>query len=169
MIELKKPHLNLVDSYLDFIEEMRTHGEKIWEGILPKAGESSSQFVDRLLKAETSPEEPLVPETIYWACDGRHVVGRIALRHFLNESLAEFGGHIGYEVRPSCRRRGVAKEMLRLLLGTKKAKEIGRLLLTCAPDNVASNKTILANGGTLIKTAFVEKQERNTNYYWITL
>ena len=43
------------------------------------------------------------------------VVGRIALRHYLTEKLKEFGGHIGYEVRPSVRRTGVATELLRLL------------------------------------------------------
>ena len=169
MVELKRPNLKLVDSYFDFIEEMRIHGEKIWEGVLPRAGESSSLFVDRLLRAETSPEVPLVPETIYWAVDGNQVVGRIALRHLLNENLREFGGHVGYEVRPSCRRRGVGKEMLRLLLESQKAIEIGRLLLTCAPNNVPSNKTILANGGVLTKTAFVESRQRDTNYYWIYL
>jgi predicted acetyltransferase len=97
------------------------------------------------------------------------VVGRIALRHDLNANLKEFGGHIGYEVRPSCRKKGFAKEMLKQLLQTPKALEIRSLLLTCAPTNLASNKTILANGGILTKTAFVEKWKRETNYYLITL
>jgi predicted acetyltransferase len=87
----------------------------------------------------------------------------------LNSNLEEFGGHIGYEVRPSCRMRGVAKEMLYQLLQTARAKEIGSLLLTCAPDNLASNKTIIANGGVLAKTAYVERWKRDTNYYWIKL
>jgi len=94
---------------------------------------------------------------------------RIALRHWLNENLKEFGGHIGYEVRPSFRKLGIAKEMLRQILQTPKAKEIGRLLLTCSPDNIASNKTILANKGVFEKSAFVEKWQRLTNYYWIDL
>jgi hypothetical protein len=40
-------------------------------------------------------------------------------------------------------------------------------LLTCAPDNIASNKTILANGGILSKTAFVEKWQRDTNSLYV--
>ena len=144
-------------------------GEKIWEGTLPKSGESGEDFVKRILKAEIAPEPPFVPDTIYWATKQDQVVGKVALRHFLNENLKQFGGHIGYEVRPSQRRQGIATEMLRLLLQTPKAKEIGRLLLTCAPTNLPSIKTIEANGGLFEKTAFVEKQKRDTNYYWIDL
>jgi predicted acetyltransferase len=59
--------------------------------------------------------------------------------------------------------------MLRQVLRTPKAREIGRLLLTCAPDNVASNRTIRANGGVLERTIFVERIARETNLYWIAL
>ena len=97
------------------------------------------------------------------------MVGRIVLRHELTPDLREFGGHIGYEVRPSFRRRGVAGEMLRLVLKTPKAREIGMILLTCAPGNVASIKTITANGGVLEKTAWVERVQRDTCYYWISV
>ena len=169
MLTLQPPSEEWVTSYFEFIAEMRRHGEKIWEGIIPKYNESTLQFVQRLLRAESHPAPGLVAETTYWACEGRTVVGRIALRHYLNEELKKFGGHIGYEVRPSYRKRGIAKEMLRQTLRTPKAKEIRNLLLTCAPDNVASNKTIIANGGALSKTSFVEKWQRDTNYYWIHL
>jgi len=59
--------------------------------------------------------------------------------------------------------------MLRQVLRTPEARAIGRLLLTCAPDNLASNRTILANGGVLERTIFVERIARQTNLYWITL
>lgn len=167
MLELLKPQKKLVLSYLNFIDEMRNAGEKIWEENTIKPNESADQFVDRLLRLEKNAPPGMMNETQYWATKNGKVVGRIALRHALNENLKEFGGHIGYEVRPSSRKQGVATEMLRLLLETKKAKEIGQILLTCAPDNVASNKTIIANGGKLTKTAYVERWTRETNYYWI--
>lgn len=169
MVHLQRPSLSLVSSYMSFIEEMRKHGEKVWEGITLKSDEKLQDFVSRLLKAEVDPEPGLVSETTYWGVIDDQVVGRIALRHSLTEKLSEFGGHIGYEVHPLFRRRGVAKEMLKLVLESAKAREIGLILLTCAPDNVGSNKTIQANGGVLTKTAFVESWQRNTNYYWIDL
>lgn len=168
MLELNKPNLKLAESYLEFIEEMEAAGEKVWHEIMPKSDETINRFIKRLLIAEELSKPGLIPESHYWAVKNNIVVGRISLRHFLNDNLKEFGGHIGYEVRPSYRGLGIAKEMLRLLLKTSKAKQIGTLLLTCAPNNIASNNTIIANGGVLQKQAYVEKWKRNTNYYWIT-
>src|SRR5262249_50812061 len=151
-----------------FIEEMRLSGEQIWESMIPRENEGPEEFVARLNWEEVNPGPSLVPQSTYWgAIDDGKVVGRITLRHYLNEKLKEFGGHISYEVRPSSRRCGVAREMLKKILETLKAKEIGRLLLTCAPDNEASNKTITANGGIFEKTAYVAAWKRDTNYYWI--
>jgi len=169
MIDLRPPTTDLVASYLDAIAEMRALGETIWEGMVPRASESPVEFVHRLLIGEHSPEPGLVQASTFWAVVDATVVGRIALRHHLNASLEELGGHIGYEVRPSYRRQGIAKAMLRQLLALPKAKEIGRLLLTCAPDNTASTKTILANGGVLERTAFGRRLQRWTSYYWIDL
>lgn len=169
MISLQKPSLKLLPSYISFIEEMRAAGETIWEGMTRGEGESDHDFIDRLNISETAPPPNMVAQTNYWAWDGKQVVGRIALRHELNENLKKFGGHIGYEVRPSARGRGVAKEMLRLVLLTDEAQKLERVLLTCAPTNEASNRTILANGGALEKTAYVERIRRDTNYYWIKI
>jgi predicted acetyltransferase len=99
MVELKRPNVGLVMSYLDFVAEMRQLSEEIHEGLILKAGESKEQFVARILRSETAPGPGLVPETLYWGAIGEIVVGRIALRHHLNDNLKEFGGHIGYEVR----------------------------------------------------------------------
>ena len=165
-----RPSVELVPSYLDFLAEMTARGERVWPA-QPRAGETREDFVARLLRAEVAPD-PLdfpLPQTTYWGTVGQAVVGHIGLRHCLNAELAELGGHIGYTVRPSWRARGLAKAMLRQVLQTPKAREIGRLLLTCAPDNLASNRTIQANGGTLERTIFVERVARMTNHYWIVL
>jgi predicted acetyltransferase len=160
--------VELASSYLEFLAEIAAHGERVWPA-QPEPGETAEELVYRLVQAEVAPEPPHVPQTTYWATEGDTVVGHIGLRHRLNAELAEFGGHIGYSVRPSRRGRGLATEMLRRVLQTPRAKEIGRLLLTCAPDNVASNRTIRANGGVLERTSFVTRIDRATNLYWITL
>jgi predicted acetyltransferase len=167
-VRLARPDVAQVASYLDFLAELSAARERVWPA-QPEPTETSEAFVARLLRAEVAPDSPRPPQTTYWATVGEAVVGHIGLRHCLNAELAELGGHIGYTVRPSSRARGVAKEMLRQVLGTAKAREIGRLLLTCAPDNAASNRTIRAHGGVLERTIFVERIGRERNLYWITL
>lgn len=167
-MQLTSPAIGLVPSYLEFLDEIAAQGERAWP-TRPEPTETSENFVTRLLRAEVAPDTPGVPQTTYWAILDEAVVGHIGLRHHLNAELAEFGGHIGYTVRPSYRGRGLAKEMLRQVLRTPKAHEIGKLLLTCAPDNIASNRTIRANGGVLERTIFVERIGRQTNLYWIAL
>lgn len=152
---------------MEFMEEMRALGETVWEGIVPKGNEPLERFVNRLVLRESQPEPGLVCETSYWAIRNHSVAGRITIRHELNDFLKQFGGHIGYEVRPSARRQGVATAMLREILKTERAQQIGRVLLTCDPDNVGSAKTILANGGVLEKTEISKVVGRMTNYYWI--
>lgn len=168
-LELARPHVKLHDSFMEFTEEMRAHGSPLWAPYLPLADEIPGAFVERLLRRETAPEVPFVPETVYWGVSEGVVVGRISLRHRLEGNLFKMGGHIGYEVRPSYRRRGIATEMLKLVLETPKARQIGRLLLTCAPDNIASNKTIQANGGVFTEKVFVELIQEFRNHYWIDL
>jgi predicted acetyltransferase len=167
-LQLTRPAVPLVASYLDFLDELAALAERVWPA-RPEPTETPETFVARLLRAEVSPDPSRVPQTTYWPTVGDTVVGHIGLRHRLNPELAEFGGHIGYTVRPSLRRRGLAREMLRQVLLTPKAKELGKVLLTCAPDNVASNRTIQANGGVLERTLFVERIGRETNLYWIAV
>jgi predicted acetyltransferase len=107
-------------------------------------------YVDRL-RAEGLEETPRrpgwVPCTTLWWVEGHEYLGRIAIRHRLTPALEKLGGHIGYDVRRSARRRGHATAMLREALPVARALGIDRALLTCDPDNVASRKVIEHNGG----------------------
>lgn len=91
----------------------------------------------------------------------------IDIRHFLNDYLEQFGGHIGYSVRKSERKKGYAKMMLALALGECKELNIDRVLLTCSKDNIPSMKTILSQNGVLENE--VLKGDRITCRYWIDL
>jgi predicted acetyltransferase len=97
---------------------------------------------------EESPRpEGYVPATHLWLMDGDEYLARIAIRHRLTDRLRQAGGHIGYDVRPSARRRGHATTMVREALGVARSLGITAALLTCDIDNLASRKVIERNGG----------------------
>ena len=78
--------------------------------------EGFAAYVDHVLadSREDSPRPAgYVPQTTWWCLEGADYLGRISLRHRLTPHLLEVGGHIGYDVRPSARRRGHATAMLR--------------------------------------------------------
>ena len=77
------------------------------------------------------------------------VVGIIDFRHPLSDFLLNFGGNIGYSIRPSERRKGYASEMLRLILAICHGYGESKVLLTCDKENEASRKIIIKNGGVL--------------------
>jgi predicted acetyltransferase len=88
-----------------------------------------------------------VPATSMWWVDADEYLGRIVVRHRLTPRLREFGGHIGYDVRPSARRLGHATAMLRATLPLARELGIASALLTCDLTNVASRAVIERAGG----------------------
>ncbi|WP_307861711.1 GNAT family N-acetyltransferase [Nocardioides xinjiangensis] len=100
------------------------------------------------LPATPRPERH-VPCTTLWWVDGEDYLGRLAIRHVLNDFLLEVGGHIGYDVRPSRRREGHATAMLRQALPWASGLGVDPALVTCDVDNHGSIRVIEAAGGEL--------------------
>jgi predicted acetyltransferase len=90
-----------------------------------------------------------VPGTTLWWADGDEYLGRLTIRHRLTPSLLQVGGHIGYDVRTSARRRGHATAMLAAALPVAHGMGIDPVLINCNEDNVGSRKVIEGNGGVL--------------------
>jgi predicted acetyltransferase len=90
-----------------------------------------------------------VPSTFLAAEVSGEIVGRISLRHVLNEFLAHEGGHIGFAVRPGYRRMGYATAILGQGLVIARSLGIERVLVTCDRDNLGSATVIQRCGGVL--------------------
>lgn len=100
--------------------------------------------------------------------DDDRIIGMIDIRYNLNESMLKFGGHIGYGIRPTERRKGYNK--INLFLGLIKAKEdfaLKRVMLSCSATNLGSDKTIKALGGILERREIYPSDNTLTNVYWI--
>lgn len=108
-----------------------------------------SSYVKRLedIARGVGVPENFVPNTFFVGVVDGMVVGRLSLRHSLNDYLARIGGHIGYGVVPSQRRRGYATAMLRRAIPICASLGIARALITCDEDNLGSRKVIEACGG----------------------
>lgn len=101
-------------------------------------------------------------------CDDR-LVGMIQVRHYFNDYLEKYAGHIGYSIRPSERRKGYAKEMLKMVLPYCREVGIEKALITCIDGNIGSEKTILANGGVYESTIHEPDKNVDLKRFWITL
>lgn len=82
----------------------------------------------------------------------KRLVGMINVRWNLSEEMKEFGGNIGYGIRPTERRKGYNK--INLYLGIIEASKLGleEVMLDCDVLNIGSSKTMEALGGKLQRT-----------------
>ncbi|WP_231925194.1 GNAT family N-acetyltransferase [Micromonospora purpureochromogenes] len=108
-----------------------------------------------------------MPGTYRWIVDSERVLGGIALRHELNDFLLRVGGHVGYGIRPSARRRGLATWAPGRMLGDARALGLDRVLITCEVDNIGSAKTIEHHGGVLEDVR--DTEPGTARRYWIKL
>ncbi len=171
-ITLTRPGAQLADEIWSYRQEMLDAGSSMDGTNGLNNAQSAEAWIARTVdfqKPQTTPPG-LVPSDTYLAVrsrDGR-VVGMIDLRHYIEGTpLETWGGHIGYSVRPSERRKGYATAMLGLCL--EKSRELGlkKVLVTCHDGNVGSEKVIRANGG--IYDGSVRVDGETVKRFWISL
>lgn len=177
MPRLILPTTGVRASFLDAMAEFRLEGRggPTDETVMGREAREQSEnwlshdgfalYVDELhaeALEETPRAEGWVPATTLWYVEGSTFLGRLAIRHRLTPHLLVAGGHIGYDIRPSARRRGHATAMLRDALPIANALAIDPALITCDTDNIASRKVIEANGGVF------EDERGDKLRFWVT-
>jgi predicted acetyltransferase len=172
--ELIEPTVRLQAAWREAREEWGPGFHEDGFGLRPSDDVDTSAgfaaWVMRLVE-QADPALPLGSGTVRctnrWIVEGDQVLGGIALRHELNEFLLHAGGHIGYGIRPSARRRGVATWALGRMLDEARSLGLNRVLLVCADDNIASARTIEHHGGALEDVRATELGPARR--YWIEL
>jgi predicted acetyltransferase len=169
MLGLVEPAPLYKAAILDAVAEMQASGE--WD-ISPDA--FAARFDDMLreladAKNPATAPPGMLPYEDFWLMDDELWVGLLTLRLQLNQEFLHSGGHIGYVIRPSQRRRGYGTTLLRLGLEQARARGLERVLLTCSETNIGSRRVIEANGGQFENAVVVEGQHDKKLRYWITL
>lgn len=121
-------------------------------------------------RPETLPEGKVIAtQYMFVREEDDKIVGMIQIRHYFNDYLAKFGGHIGYSVAPSERRKGYASLMLKTTLPICRQIGLDRVLITCIKGNEGSKRTILKNGGKYDGTVYEPDEKVELERYWIDL
>lgn len=169
---LVRPSKELKSKALDFKEEHLNLGETELHG---GALIDSMEYEDWLqLTYENSKKESVhsnwvVTSTFFvMRKSDNKIIGMVDIRHTLNDFLRNYGGHIGFGVRPSERKKGYATQILQAALEHAKEISLEKVMVACYKENEASRKTILKCGG-MLEREFLHSDGKYVQVYWINL
>lgn len=165
MLRLIRPTIKYKESYIAAEKEFARE-EKKKSSEVEKLNKNFKKVVARELGYAKGKrlQKNWVPASVYWLVDGKEYIGVTTIRHRLTPALRKEGGHIGYGIRPSKRKRGYGTKILALALRKVKKMGIKNVLVTCDDDNLGSWKIIEANGG-ILKNKITIKSREVRRYY----
>ena len=155
------------EEHLAFVEEFLNEGV----GVTPYAAGLNGKSFEELVVVSNNYAKGILdnPEFVttstFYLLEGKRVLGAVNIRHYLNDYLLKHGGHVGYGVRKSERRKGYATKLLEYSLEFLNELGVNRVLVTCDKDNPGSSKTILSCGGVLENEILFDGNI--TQRYWI--
>ncbi len=154
MLRLILPNAKYIKSVFKAHSEQYQHGEitkEIWEETKLEIKDPAA-FVkairDKSKGIGLAPGQP--PFMRYWLIEGDEYIGTLRLTVNISPKMKYREGNIGYQIRPSKRKKGYGSKILHL--GLLKAKKIGlkHVHINYSKDNMASQKIIEKNGGRLV-------------------
>ncbi len=174
---LEEPSLERKDEIIEYLDEFVKYNSNInGTGSLDKIydGYTFEEALERCLNMKNewyAKSINRVPGKTFLLIrkDDNKIVGTINIRWSLSEKMLEFGGHIGYGIRPTERRKGYNKIQLYLVLLEAQKLNLDKVMLDCSVDNLGSDKTIKALGGILERCELDESDNTMTNVYWINV
>lgn len=174
---LEEPSLERKDEIIEYLDEFVKYNSNInGTGSLDKIydGYTFEEALERCLNMkneEYAKSINRVPGKTFLLIrkNDNKIVGTINIRWNLSEKMLEFGGHIGYGIRPTERRKGYNKIQLYLVLLEAQKLNLDKVMLDCSVDNLGSDKTIKALGGILERCELDESDNTMTNVYWINV
>jgi predicted acetyltransferase len=144
---------SFAESFRRYVDDFRRAGEASRVAKYAAGAEDFPAYLRflRLAAAGVDLPEDTVPYHTYWVIDVGQIVGTVRIRPRLTPKAERNDGHIGYDVAPSCRRKGYGTALLRLALA--ESRRLGlpdRVIVTCAADNTPSRRVIEKCGGRLL-------------------
>ncbi len=170
MLHLEFPNISHKEAYFDLMKEWKTSDEYKNGHVSPWAlfrGKNFEEFL-QITQDDLTEKNQWVPATLFFLMEVERILGAIQIRHSIKlPHLMEFGGHIGYGIRPSERQKWYATKMLELGLIEARKLWLDRVLLGCYDDNIGSIRTIEENHG--IFERYTEYEWKKSRRYWIEL
>jgi predicted acetyltransferase len=168
--ELVRPSALFRDSYRGLVAEFTGASEKLIPFTLAFEHDDFEALLLRLDACTQGSDvsKGFVAHSTYWLVRGHtDVIGVSNIRHTLTAALRREGGNIGFGIRPSARRQGFGKVILRQSLTRAAELGLARVLVTCGKSNVASSKVIAHNGRILESEEYLPDRGEIVQRFWI--
>ena len=171
--KLIRPTKQYKEQALEYIEEFKKYNSEIHGvGGLTRYLDDYEGWLDKLEEyrvMEPNPKKVPSETFMFIRKSDNRLVGMISLRFTLNEALREHGGHIGYSIRPTERRKGYASYQLYLVLKYCDILGLKDVLITCDKTNIASASVIEKCYGVLENEVYDKIDGRVIRRYWVNV
>lgn len=168
------PDITYKERAIEYISEFYEYGSEInGSGSLDRYLKESTyeEWLKKLVRdmdvANTPASRAPALTYFYVREEDERIVGMVNLRLALNDYLRSEGGHIGYSIRPTERRRHYGTDMLSAALKVYDAIGIREVLVSCDKTNIASAGVIKNCGGILKHEVYSERYNEAVEMYVI--